>query len=113
MNLCSIVAVCSGHSRQFTAGFRQHGAALGLADRVFDAIDPDRFRLTQFLRIIRSKCLGVLAQRFQPQLPEGGEIGLADRSDGNIVGQIILLPTLFSGVRVMSSEEKGVRSHLI
>ena len=69
--LHSIVAVHSGHSRQFAAGFSQNDAILGLADRVFDPIDPDRFRMPQVLPIVRSKCLGVLAQRFQPQRPEG------------------------------------------
>ena len=102
-NLRSIVTECPSHSGQFITGFSQHGAALGLVDRVFDPIDPDRFRLTQFLRIIRSERLRMLAQRFQPQRLERGEIGFADLSDRNIVGQRILLPTLLNGAKRMST----------
>ena len=113
LNFYPVVTVCSGQSRQFTAGFRQHGAALALVDRVFDSIDPDGIRLKQFLGIVRSKCLRMLAQRLQAHRLEGGEIGFADRSDRNFVGQMLLLPTLLSGGERMSTLREDGRPHII
>ena len=76
--LHSIFAVDTGHARQFAAGFSKNDAIFGAVDCVFYPIDPDRFGMLEVLAMVRTKRLGVFAQRFQPQCFERILIGLAD-----------------------------------
>jgi len=96
------IADDAGESRQLAAGFSQNDAASGTVDGVFDPIYPVGVGVPEGLAVVRCERLGVLAQRFQPQRLEVGEVGFADQSDRNVVGQKVLLSVLLNGSKGMS-----------